>query len=276
MAVNGEDQRTRSPEGGKPLVLLKKEGGLGIITLNRPEKRNAMSVEAQAQLRAALSESAADCKVLIITGNGAAFCSGVDLTERSTGQRVFANGGNSWLETNEAVKEHPAICIAAVNGYALGGGLTLVHNCELAIASERAEFGMPEMGFAAFPGLAGPATIRRVLPKHAAYMILTSRRIDAATAERWGIVNSVVPHEQLLSEARSLAQWILQFDETALDYSKKAIRDLELMGWSAALEYGGYVGSMIRSQSGAGEDRLAAFARGERNPGQGAKVPRMS
>lgn len=237
MAVNERDQQTPPPIGGEPLVLLEKEGGLGIITLNRPQKRNAMSAAAQAQLRAALSESAGDCKVLIITGNGPAFCSGVDLTERMP-ERVFANGGNSWLETNEAVKQHPAICIAAVNGYALGGGLTLVHNCDLAIASERAEFGMPEMGFAAFPGLAGPATIRRLLPKHAAYMILTSRRIDASTAERWGIVNSVVPHEQLLSEARALAEWIVQFDETALDYSKKAIRDLELMGWSAALEYG--------------------------------------
>ena len=80
---------------------------------------------------------------------------------------------------------------------------------------------MPEMSFNTFPGLAGPATIRRVLPKHAAYMILTSRRVDAATAERWGIVNSVVPHDQLLDEAEKLARHVAQFDAVALDWAKK-------------------------------------------------------
>src|SRR6185437_12715418 len=171
---------TASTGYGELVLLEKKDGGIGILTFNRPAKRNAMSSAAQAEFRAALADSREDCKVLILTGNGPAFCAGVDLSEgqNRAPRRSFAYGSNSWFETNEAVKQHPAVCIAAVNGFALGGGLTVVNNCDLAIASERAEFGMPEMSFNTFPGLAGPATVRRILTKHAAYMILTSRRVD--------------------------------------------------------------------------------------------------
>jgi enoyl-CoA hydratase/carnithine racemase len=262
---------------GELILFEKRDGGIGIITFNRPEKRNAMSSAAQAEFRAALADSREDCKVLILTGAGVAFCSGVDLSEGQNrqAQRTYANGSNSWFETNEVLKEHPAVCIAAVNGFALGGGLTLVNNCDLAIASERAEFGMPEMSFNTFPGLAGPATIRRVLPKHAAYMILTSRRVDAVTAERWGIVNSVVPHDQLLVEAEKLARHVAQFDAVALDWGKKGYRDMDLMPWSEALVYGGYIGTQIRRSDGSGpggNPAVERFLAGQPNPGQGANV----
>jgi enoyl-CoA hydratase/carnithine racemase len=266
--------------GYDELVLLeKKDGGIGIITFNRPDKRNAMSSAAQAEFRAALDDCREDCKVLILTGNGVAFCSGVDLKEGQTRgpRRQFAYGSNSWFETNEVLKQHPAVCIAAVNGFALGGGLTVVNNCDLAIASERAEFGMPEMSFNTFPGLAGPATVRRVLTKHAAYMILTARRIDAATAERWGIVNAVVPHDQLLEEAEKLARHVAQFDAVALDWAKKGYRDLDLMPWSEGLVYGGYIGTQIRRSDGGGgvgggNPAVQRFLEGQPNPGQGANV----
>lgn len=260
---------------GEFVLLEKKEPGYAILTLNRPDQRNAMSTAAQAEMRAALDDSR-DCKVLVITGNGPAFCSGIDLKEsremREQGVqgRQYAHGSNSWVDTNEHLRKHPAVAIAAVNGFALGGGLTLAHNCELAIASEQAQFGMPEFGFGTFPGLAGPATIRRVLPKHAAYMILTARRIDAHTAERWGIVNSVVPHEHLLPEAEALAQHICQFDPVLIDYAKKAIRDLDLMPWDDSLVYGGYIGSLVRQQSTAAKEGLDRFAAGQKSPGQGA------
>lgn len=260
---------------GNLVLLEKKEPGYAILTLNRPNQRNAMNRAAQAEMRAALDDSR-DCKVLIITGNGPAFCAGIDLKEsrqlREAGivERLYAHGSNSWVETNEHLRRHPAVAIAAVNGFALGGGLTLAHNCELAIASEQAEFGMPEFGFGTFPGQAGPATIRRILPKHAAYMILTARRIDPHTAERWGIVNSVVPHDQLLPEAEALATHICQFDPILIDHAKKAIRDLDLMPWDDGLTYGGYISSLVRSQSTASAEGLARFAAGEKNPGQGA------
>jgi enoyl-CoA hydratase/carnithine racemase len=269
---------TNNVRYGELVLLEKKDDGIGIITFNRPEKRNAMSSAAQAEFRAALADSREDCKVLI-TGSGVAFCAGVDLSEGQNRQprRNFAYGSNSWFETNEALKEHPAVCIAAVNGFALGGGLTVVNNCDLAIASEKAEFGMPEMSFNTFPGLAGPATVRRVLTKHAAYMILTAKRVDAVTAERWGIVNSVVPHDKLLEEAEKLARHIAQFDASALDWGKKGYRDLDLMPWSESLVYGGYIGAQIRRGDGSagfagGNPAVQKFLAGQPNPGQGANV----
>jgi enoyl-CoA hydratase/carnithine racemase len=267
MAVDGKGY-------GELVLLEKKEPGYGILTLNRPDQRNAMSRAAQAEMRAAL-DAARDCKAVIITGNGPAFCAGVDLKENremrgNETARQYAHGSNSWVETNEEVRKHPAAMIAAVNGFALGGGLTLAHNCEMAIASEKAQFGMPEFGFGTFPGLAGPATIRRILPKHAAYMIMTAKRIDAHTAERWGIVNAVVPHEQLLPEAEALAQHVCQFDAVLIDFGKKAIRDLDLMPWDDGLVYGGYIGNLVRQQSNASKEGLDRFAAGQKNPGQGA------
>ena len=163
---------TTTTPGYGQLVLFERHDGVGRITLNRPEKRNALSRALQAELRAALDAARADCRVLVVTGTGVAFCGGIDLSEsrelrglhrRRTVRETEAAGERAapatrpvplrdvWVETNEIIRRHPAIMIAAVNGFALGGGLTLVHNCELAIASERAEFGMPEVGFGTFP-----------------------------------------------------------------------------------------------------------------------------
>jgi enoyl-CoA hydratase/carnithine racemase len=269
---------TLTAQGYGTLVLLEKKDGYGIVTLNRPEKRNAMSRAAQVELWAALEDAKADCRVLILTGAGdVAFCSGVDLSENremrsaETPTRQYSSGSNSWFETQEIIKRHPSVFIAAVNGFALGGGLTLVHNSELAIAAETAQFGMPEVGFGVFPGLAGPATIQRILPKHYAYMILTAKRVDARTAERWGIVNEVVPPAELLPRAEELARHIAQFDPVVLDFSKKAIREIPNLDWSRGIEYGLWTGTMIRSQTAAGAQGVGRFLQGQPNPGQGTR-----
>ena len=269
---------TQTNPGYGNMVLMEKKDRYAVVTLNRPDKRNAMSRAAQQELWAALEDARADCSVIVLTGAGdVAFCSGIDLSEsrglREVGvnEREYARGSNSWFETQEIILRHPAIFIAAVNGYALGGGLTLVHNSEIAIASEKAEFGMPEIGFGVFPGLAGPATIHRVLPKRAAYMILTARRIDAHTAERWGIVNEVVAPDQLLPRAEELARHIAQFDPVTLDFSKKAIREIPNLDWSRGIEYGIWTGTMIRSQTAAGAEGVGRFLSGKPNPGQGTK-----
>ena len=269
---------TSTDRGYGTLVLLDKKDGYGVVTLNRPEKRNAMSSAAQAELVAALADAKADCRVIVLTGAGdVSFCAGVDLSEQremtgsGTPQRQYAWGSNSWFETQEAILRHPAVFIAAVNGFALGGGLTLVHNCEIAIASEKAQFGMPEIGFGSFPGLAGPATIHRLLPKHAAYMILTAKRFDAHTAERWGIVNEVVPPDELLPRAEELARHIAQFDPIVLDFSKKALREVPNLDWSRGIEYGLWTGTQIRAQTSAAAQGVGRFLSGQPNPGQGTQ-----
>jgi enoyl-CoA hydratase/carnithine racemase len=255
------------------LALVDKRDGYAVITINRPEKRNAMSLAAQSALREALR----DCltmKVIVVTGVGQSFCAGVDLVEsrenRRKSERRYASYSDHWFETQEDIRRHPAVFIAAVNGFALGGGLTLVNNCELAVAAGTAQFGMPEMGLGSFPTLAGPSTVHRILPKHAAQMIFTSRRIDAETALRWGIVNEVVPADQLLPRAEQLAEHIAGFNEIALDYGKKAYRRAMSLEWADAIDYGILTSRAIRSQTTANDENVKKFATGTRSEGQGS------
>lgn len=222
-----------------------------LLTLNRPDKRNAMSTQAQAALRDALDEiKQQGTKVIVLTGAGdQSFCSGVDLKEPvDPAQRHYASELNSWAVTQRKLADHPAIVVGAVNGYALGGGLTLVHNCDIAVAAESATFGMPEITFGVYPALAGPTTARRLLPKHNAWLTLTGQRVDALTARDWGIVNEVVPRDRLLPRAFEIAEHIAKFDAIALDFSKRAYRAASELGWDAGIDYGLAVGALIRDQ----------------------------
>lgn len=226
--------------GDEDLVLFENKGAYGILTLNRPDKRNAMNRPAQRALWAALDEAKeARVKVIIVTGAGdVSFCAGADTRDESPKALSTAVQANTWVTTQQLIAAHPAVFLAAVNGYALGGGLTLVHNCDLAIAAETATFGAPEITFGIYAALAGPSTVKRVLPKHAAQMVLTGERIDAVTAERYGIVNEVVPADRLLARAEELAQKIAEYDASALDVSKQSMRQEATMSWDEALDHG--------------------------------------
>jgi enoyl-CoA hydratase/carnithine racemase len=240
------------------LVLLEDRGPYAVITLNRPSKRNAMSTEAQEQLRAVLRDCLGRYAAAVITGKGEAFCSGIDLKERrqmleaGTTPAEYSRQGHSWIETIEAVRRHPTVFIAAVNGYALGGGLSLVNACDLAICGEDVQLGMPEITFASYPTVAGPTTQMRILRKHAAWMILTGKPIDGRTAARWGLVNRAVPPDKLMQEAEALAAHIATFNPVTLDWSKKALDDIpsQVSDWTAALEYGRVVTSVIQNKIG--------------------------
>lgn len=242
------------------MILLEGHENYGVITLNRPEKRNAMSSVAQAQLQAILRETVGRWPVIVLTGAGSAFCSGIDLKERrqrlERGEempREYSRQGHSWMETVEMIRKHPSVFIAAVNGHALGGGVSLINVCDLAIAAEEAEIGMPEITFASYPTIAGPSTQLRILRKHASWLILTGRRIDGRTAARWGLVNRAVPADALMDEAHALAAHVAQFNPVTLDWSKKALDDIpaHVSDWTAALEYGRGVTSVIQNQLGA-------------------------
>jgi enoyl-CoA hydratase/carnithine racemase len=257
------------------LVLLEENDEYNVITLNRPEKRNAMNEAAQAQLKTALLTSKGK-KVVIITGVEKSFCAGVDIVElRERGGesrgRAYSQDLASWGEVHDIIKRHPAICIAAVNGFALGGGSTLVNNCELAVAAESAEIGTPEIGFGTWPGYAGPAMIKRLLPKHAAEIIFNAKRVDAATAFRMGLVNEVVPDDQLMTRAREIAEHICTFDGVLLDWAKRGYRTMLELSWDDAQAYSGHVGRGAAASGSAGSrDRVGAFAQGVRGSGQGA------
>jgi enoyl-CoA hydratase/carnithine racemase len=231
------------------LVLFQRQDGVGLITLNRPEKRNALSHRMLEQFRDALSDSM-DCRALVVSANGPVFCAGVDLREqrelRAERRRVYAHGSHQWVRTLLQLRQHPAVFVAAVGGAALGGGLTLVNACEFAVASPAANFGMPEMALGAFPAQAGPSTLRRVLPKHAMWMILTSARLGADDAFRIGLINEIIPAEYLQTRALEIAAKIATYESEVLDFAKKAIGEVELMSFDEGIVHGNYVNAMIR------------------------------
>ena len=150
-----------------------------------------------------------------------------------------ADPATSWLAVNVAIREHPAIFIAAVNGHALGGGLTLINVCDLAVASEKAQMAMPELAFSVYPGLAGPSSQYSINRKQHAWMMFTTDRVDAATAAEWGIINKVVPHDDIMAEAIAVARKVAQFDPTALAVSKAAMDAIPVsIDWDAAFKFG--------------------------------------
>jgi enoyl-CoA hydratase/carnithine racemase len=257
------------------LVLVEDRGDWAVLTINRPEKRNAMSSAAQRRLRKALQQ-VYEKKVVVLTGVGSSFCAGVDLVEGQTAAGSTARTGSreigSWGECNEDLRQHPAVFIAAVNGFALGGGSTLVHNCELAVAAESATIGTPEMGFGVWPSLSGPALINRVLPKHAAEIIFLAKRVDARAALRMGIVNEVVPDDQLLPRVFEIAEHIAKFDGTLLDWGKKAFRAMVNTSWEESMELSRYTSAAIKASRPKPLEgfTIREFAQGERGSGQGA------
>jgi enoyl-CoA hydratase/carnithine racemase len=244
---------------GSGLVLLEDRDGYSILTLNRPEKRNAMNLAIQGDLREALDLTRTS-RAIVLCGAPPTFCAGIDLAEqreiRASNTPVPSQDGHPWAVTQERIRRHPAVFIAAVSGAALGGGLTLVHNCDLAVADESAEFGVPELTFGTVPALSGPATVHRLLPKHAAHMIFLAQRVDADTALRFGIVNEVVGDGQSLARAIQMAEVIATYDPVAVDYAKKLFRDTPDLGWSAAIDHGVALGSLSRAE----RQRLAANA----------------
>ncbi len=264
------------PGAGDDLIQLEDRGAYALLRFNRPDKRNAMNSAARKAFLARLAQLHGTHKVVVLIGNGPGFCSGVDLKEAAAAEAAGTDYDREalereWMSVLLAIHRHPAVFIAAVNGFALGGGSSLIHVCDLAIAADEAEIGMPEMGFGTYPGMAGPATQLRLLPKHAAYMILTASRIDGQTAERWGMVNKSVPLARLLDEADALARRVGQFDATALAESRKALGLVpgQISDLAGGFELGLSVNAGIRARSSARRDGLGRFAAGEKNPGQG-------
>jgi enoyl-CoA hydratase/carnithine racemase len=258
----------------KDLVTVELRNSYAIIRLDRPEKKNAMNRQARRELLAAFHASRAGCKTVVLTGSGDSFCSGVDLKEA----RADADAGtpldpqSDWIEVLLAIREHPAIFVAAVNGYALGGGATLISMCDLAIAADEAEIGMPEIGFGAYPQFSGPAAQIQLTPKRAAWLALTAERIDGRTAEAWGMVNRSVALDRLMAEVELLADKLNRFDAVALAESKHALDMVlgSIFSWRQVFSDGMAANARIRASSTAQREGFSRFAAGGRNLGQGS------
>lgn len=220
-------------------LLYEKEDGIGIITVNRPKEFNAQNSEMLAELTALLTDIEADdeVRVIIITGSGdKAFIAGSDvkemLPETSITIRKFHAANRLLLEKLEKL---PKPVIAAINGFALGGGCELAMSCDLRIAAENARLGQPEINLGIIPGAGGTQRLTRLVGMaRAKELIYTGDLIDAKTAFNIGLVNKVVPQNDLMSEAKVLAQKLLTKSSVALSLAKSAING----GWQTTLSSG--------------------------------------
>lgn len=190
------------------------EGGIAVLTVNRPEKRNALNREVMAELDQALrlaGDSPAIRGILVTGAGGKAFVAGADVTEFAAldadGFKEYSRRGQAVLDRLEHLGK-PSV--AAINGYALGGGLELALSCTLRVAASTARLGLPEVKLGLIPGFGGTFRLPRTVgyPKAIEWM-LTGETIDAAEALRAGLVNYVTPPEQLMDFARSLLAKIL-------------------------------------------------------------------
>jgi enoyl-CoA hydratase/carnithine racemase len=248
------------------------DAGIVRITMNRPRKRNALDPEARELLIEAFRATRGKARVLIVAGAGGSFCSGMDLSQvTDAGQDAQDDLNRTWVQVQEEIRQHPAIVIASAQGYALGGGSTLINACDLAVVARDVQIGTPEIGFGFYPGVAGPATQLRLPSKRAAWMVLTAKRIDGQTAVDWGMANLAVDAADLEAETLTLARHVAQFDAVALEWSKKALWQIpmHISEWRTALEFGSYVNAQIHARTSSHEQALRDFAAGRPNPGQG-------
>jgi enoyl-CoA hydratase len=220
-------------------LLLARDGRLATLTVNRPDVRNALDTATVDEFHRALDEVRAfKAGVLIVTGAGdKAFVSGADIRTIRERRRDDALASiNSRLMA--AVESHDAVTIAAVNGYALGGGCELALACDLRIAAESAVFGLPEPSLGIIPGAGGTQRLPRIVGLgRAKEMILAGARWDAKRALDFGLVSEVVPHESLMEAARAMAERVLALGPLAVRLAKSALNASAELPLSAGLRF---------------------------------------
>jgi enoyl-CoA hydratase len=220
-------------------LVLETADRVATLTVSRPEARNALDAATVEEFHRALADVRAQgCAVLVVTGAGdKAFVSGADIRTIRERRRDDALASiNSGLMA--AVEAHEAVTIAAVNGYALGGGCELALACDLRIAAENAVFGLPEPTLGIIPGAGGTQRLPRIVGLgRAKEMILTGARWDARRALEVGLVSEVVPLPRLLDAARALAARVLELGPLAVRLAKRALNASGEMPLRAGLLY---------------------------------------
>ena len=192
-----------------------------VLTLNRPDKANALNGVMRRELKDFLDHAEKAFKAVVITGAGNAFTGGLDLSEGG-GEAASAE---LW-EITHSIYGSSAIFVAAVNGPARGGGVTLTNASDLAIASTKANFGIPEIGFGVYATLAGPTTQLSVSRKTAAEMVLLGEPLSAERAAQVSLVNGVLAPDQLMARACEIAARLTKFDRHVLGVCKKGLNSM--------------------------------------------------
>ena len=199
---------------------------IGLITLNRPQALNALSNQLGVELTQALSdfENNYALGAIVITGNEKAFAAGADIAEMKDQSYIDAYQGGATCNLEEALSKCRKPVIAAVSGYALGGGCELAMMCDFIMASESAKFGQPEINLGILPGWGGTQRLTRLIGKSKAMdMCLTGRMMDAAEAERCGLVSRVVEKDKFMDQVISIAKLVASKSLPALMMNKECI-----------------------------------------------------
>ena len=206
-------------------ILVAREEPVGIVTLNRPQQLNALSYDLIRELSLAIEafDLEPEIKAIVLTGGEKVFAAGADIKEM-VDATPFDEQIRGRMSYRDKINRIAKPVIAAVSGYALGGGCELAMSCDLIIASETARFGQPEINIGTIPGSGGTQRLTRTVGKYRAMeLVLTGEFLSATDAERFGLVNRIVPVELLLEEAKSIAKKIAAKSTVSIRLAKEAI-----------------------------------------------------
>jgi enoyl-CoA hydratase len=215
------------------------DGHIGIATLNRPEVLNALSIELMDQLIAALEgfDNDPNIRVIVVAGSEKAFAAGADIADMADASVVQMSERNSLARWKRIAAVRKPV-IAAVSGFALGGGCELAMHCDMIVASESAQFGQPEIKIGVMPGAGGTQRLTRAIGKFRAMeLILTGRFMSAKEAYEAGLVTKLVAKEQYLAEALALAKQLATMPPIALKFAKEAVLKADEMCLNEGLEF---------------------------------------
>ncbi|MBL8907501.1 MAG: enoyl-CoA hydratase [Rhizobiales bacterium] len=213
------------PQAAYEAILVERRGPVGLVTLNRPKVLNALNEQLIGELARALKDFDADPNVaaIVMTGGEKAFAAGADIREMRD-KTYIGNYLGRFLADWDAIAAQRKPLIAAVAGFALGGGCELAMICDIIIAAESAKFGQPEITIGIMPGAGGTQRLARAVGKAKAMdIILTGRMVEAAEAERCGLVSRVVADDRLLPEALEVAERIASFSHPIVQMAKESI-----------------------------------------------------
>src|SRR4051795_3253672 len=206
-------------------ILVERDGPIAIVTVNRPKSLNALNSQTLRELTQAVRECA-DARALILTGAGdRAFVAGADISEMAPwGPGQAGESSERGHVVPALLEDTPAATIAAVNGYALGGGLELAVACDMIFISENARLGLPEVSLGVTPGFGGTQRLVRLVGKlRAKEIIFTGEMVDAQTALRIGLLNAVLPQQELLDHCKKVAEKIAQRGPLAIGRAKRLV-----------------------------------------------------
>ncbi|MBV8664872.1 MAG: enoyl-CoA hydratase [Burkholderiaceae bacterium] len=249
-------------------ILVEQQGKVGLIRLNRPKALNALNDQLMDELGHALTVFDADEGIgcIVVTGSEKAFAAGADIAAMANYSYMDAYKGNYITRNWEQIRGIRKPVIAAVAGYALGGGCELAMMCDFIIAAESAKFGQPEIKLATIPGAGGTQRLPRAISKAKAMdMCLTGRMMDAVEAERAGLVSRIVANDKLLDEALTAATTIAEFSQPMVMMVKDAVNRAYETTLSEGVQY---ERRMFHSTFGTEDQKEGMHAFLEKRPAQ--------